>query len=343
MVERGPDRGWTTSAMLAATPMGIIDLIRERARRAAPLLLTPVLAGCLPASATVEGEQVSRLYDPLRHRSHAFRYGLDPGVVGLSYAAQALWFLGYPDQALEQNAEALTLAHELAHPHTVAHALGFAALFHQFRRETHAVNEQVEALMALSREQEFAQWLAWGTMLRGWVLVRQGLGAEGVMHMRQGLHAFDDIGAALGRPYWLALLAEACGKVGQVEEGLRMLAAAQDAIQATGEHRWAAEIYRLRGELMQALPQAHENEAEVCFQQAIEVARRQQAKSLELRATMSLCRLRQRRCKHEGTRQQLSEIYGLFTEGFHTADMQEAKALLADPRREGPRKPRDVL
>jgi predicted ATPase len=219
----------------------------------------------------------------------------------------------------------------------LAHALGFAALFHQFRRETHAVNEQVEALMALSREQQFAQWLAWGTMLRGWVLIRQGLGAEGLMSMRQGLHAFDDIGAALGRPYWLALLAEACGTVGQVEEGLRTLAMALDAIQTTGEHRWAAEIYRLRGELIQALPEAHGNEAEVCFQQAVDVARRQQAKSLELRAAMSLCRLRQRRSMHDEARQQLSEIYGLFTEGFNTADLQEAKALLTAPQPTGPR------
>jgi len=281
----------------------------------------------IPARAHLE--QVSTLYDPQRHRSHAFRYGLDPGVVGLSYAAQALWLSGYPDQALEQNAKALTLAHELPHPHTLAHALGFAASFYQFRRETQAVNEHVEAVMALSREQEFAQWLAWGAMLRGWVLVEQGQGAEGMTHMRQGLDAFDNIGAVLGRPYWLALLAEASGKAGQAEAGLRILAEALDAIYTSGEGRWEAEICRLRGELL-APAAAHDDEAEASFQQALDVARRQQAKSLELRAAISLSRLWRRQGKQVGARQLLGTVYGWFTEGFATADLQEAQALLAE-------------
>jgi DNA-binding NtrC family response regulator/predicted ATPase len=282
------------------------------------------------ASARAHLEQVSALYDPQEHRSHAFRYGLDPGVVGLSYTAQALWLLGYPDQALQHNAEALTLAHELLHPHTLAHALGFAALFHQFRRETQAVHEQVDALMALSREQEFAQWLAWGEMLRGCVLVKQGHGAEGMRHMRQGLDAFDDIGAALGRPYWLALLAEACGTVGQAEEGQRMLAAALDAIHTTGERRWEAEIFRLQGELLLVLPQKSEAAAEACFQQALLVSRRQQAKALELRAASSLSRLWGRWGKRVEARELLGAVYGWFTEGFHTPDLQAASALIAE-------------
>ena len=145
--------------------------------------------------------------------------------------------------------------------------------------------------MALSREQEFAQWLAWGAMLRGWVLVEQGQGVEGMAHMRQGLDAFDDIGAALGRPYWLALLAEAWGKAGQAEEGLRALAEALEAMQTSGERRWEAEIYRLKGQLLLAPGATHDDEAEACFQQALDVARRQQAKSLELRAAISLSRL----------------------------------------------------
>ena len=288
-------------------------------------------------------EQVSALYDPQRHRSHAFRYGLDPRVVGLSYAAQILWCLGYPDQALKHNAAALSLAHELPHPHTLAHALGFAASFHQFRRETQAVSAQVEAVMALSREQEFAQWLAWGAMLRGWVLVEQGQGAEGMTHMRQGLNAFDDIGAALGRPYWLALLAEASGKVGQAEEGLHALAEALIAIQTTGERRWEAEIYRLQGQLLLALAAEHEDEAEACFQQALDVARRQQSKSLELRTAMSLSRLWQRQGMQVEARQLLEAVYNWFTEGFETTDLREAKALLADLSWEIPGKPEVAL
>ena len=281
-------------------------------------------------------EQAGVLYDPQQHHSHAFRYGLDPGVVGRTYAAQALWLLGYPDQALKQNAEALALARELPHPHTLAHALGFAAMFHQFRQETSDVTAQVEAVMALSLEQEFAQWLAWGPMLRGWVLVEQGQGAEGMTHMRQGLEAFDDIGAALGRPYWLALLAEAYGTVGQAEEGLHILAEALAAIHDSGERRLEAEIHRLQGQLLLALAAEHDDEAEACFLQALAVARGQQAKSLELRAAMSLTRLWGRRGKRAEGWQLLGAVYQWFTEGFDTADLQDAKALLADLSQESP-------
>jgi DNA-binding NtrC family response regulator/predicted ATPase len=281
-------------------------------------------------SAQAHLERVIALYDPQRHRAHAFRYGLDPGVVGLSYAAQALWLAGYPDQALKRNAEALTLAHTLPHPHTLAHVLGFAAAFYQFRRETHAVDEYVDAVMALSREQEFAQWLAWGAMLRGWLLVEQGQGVAGMTHMRQGLQAFDNIGAALGRPYWLALLAEAGGKVGQVAEGLRALAEAQETIQSSGERRWEAEIWRLKGQLLLSAGATHDAEAEVCFRQALDVARRQRAKALELRGAVSLSHLWMRQGKRVKARQLLGTVYSWFTEGFATVDLQAAQALLAE-------------
>jgi predicted ATPase/DNA-binding winged helix-turn-helix (wHTH) protein len=279
-------------------------------------------------SARARLERVNALYDPLQHRSHTFLYGLDPGVVGLSYAAQVLWLLGYPDQALRWNHKALTLAHELGHPHTLAHALGFAASLYQFRRDAQAVREQVKAMLALSSAQEFPQWVAWGAILHGWVLAEQGHRAEGMAQMRQGLAAFDDIGAALGRPYWLALLAEALGKARQAEEGLRLLAEALVAIHNSGEHRWEAEIYRLKGQLLLALAAKHDNETEACFHHALNIARRQEAKSLELRAAMSLSRLWQHQGKREEARELLAPIYGWFTEGFDTADLREAKALL---------------
>jgi predicted ATPase len=281
-------------------------------------------------SAQTHLERVNALYNPERHRSHALRYGLDPGVVGLSYAAQILWYLGYPEQALQRSAESLTLAHKLPHPHTLAHALGFAASLQQFRREAQAVSAQAEVVMELAREQEFPQWLAWGAMLRGWELVEQGQRVEGMTHMRQGLAAFDSLGAALGRPYWLALLAEACGKAGQAEEGLRLVTGALVAMQNTGERRWEAELYRLQGELLRAHAPEHDDEAEDCFQQALMVARRQRAKSLELRAAIGLSRLWRRQGKEAEARQLLEEIYGWFTEGFDTADLLDAKALLAE-------------
>jgi predicted ATPase len=151
--------------------------------------------------------------------------------------------------------------------------------------------------------------------------------------MRQGLAAWRATGAEVFRPHYLALLAEAYGKAGQAEQGLTVLAEALAIVERTGEHWWEAESYRLKGELL--LAQAGEERpavkaAEDCFQQALAMARRQQAKSLELRAAMSLARLWQHQEKRAEARQLLAEIYGWFTEGFDTADLQEAKALLEE-------------
>ena len=202
--------------------------------------------------------------------------------------------------------------------------------------------------MALAREQGFPYWLALGTTLRGWALVEQGQGEEGIAQIRQGLAAYRATGAELWRSRHLALLAEAYGKAEQAEEGLTALAEALDAVDRTGERMYEAELYRLKGQLTlqkfqvsgstfqvtnpQSLtpnPQA-EAEAEACFHKAIEIARRQQAKSLELRAVMSLSRLWQQQGKREEARQMLAEVYGWFTEGFDTADLKEAKALLEE-------------
>jgi predicted ATPase len=169
--------------------------------------------------------------------------------MGLSYAAWALWFLGYPNQALKRIHDALTLAHELSHPFDLAYALGCAAIFHQFRGEWQATQEWAEAEIALCNEQGFAYRLAMGTILRGWALARQGQGKEGIAQMRQGLAAWRATGAELVRPYYLALLAEAYGKVGQAGEGLTALTEALELVHKTEERWHEAELYRLRGEL----------------------------------------------------------------------------------------------
>jgi predicted ATPase len=172
-------------------------------------------------------------------------------------------------------------------------------------------------------------------MHRGWALAMQGHGDEGIAHLRQGLAAYRATGAEFLRPYYLTLLGEAYGKVGQAEEGLSVLAQALNMVDTTGEHFSEAELYRLRGDLtlqskVQSLQSKVEAEAEECFLKAIEIARRQQAKSLELRAVMSLSRLWQQQGKKEEAHVLLSEIYGWFTEGFDTKDLQEAKALLEE-------------
>jgi predicted ATPase/class 3 adenylate cyclase len=293
-------------------------------------------------------EQLHALYNPQRHHAHAFLYGgYDPGVNCLGWAAWCLWGLGYPDQALKRLSEAFTLAQELSHPHSTFYAQGYAALVRQFRREGVLSQERAETVQALAIEYGFPP--EWGAILRGWALVEQGQGEEGLVQMRQNLDSYRAIGAKLLRPYFLALIAEAYGKVDQTAEGLMILAEALALVDKTGECWCEAELYRLKGRLtlqkfqvpgskfqvppspQPLTPNTHaEVEAEACFLKAIEIAQRQQAKSWELRATTSLARLWQQQDKKDEARQMLAEIYGWFTEGFDTADLQEAKALLEE-------------
>jgi predicted ATPase len=189
--------------------------------------------------------------------------------------------------------------------------------------------------VALSTEHGFAQWAALGTFLQGWALVAQGQDETGVAQMRQSFAAYRATGAGNWRPYALALLAGAYGKVEQAEDGLAVLAEALTVAHKTEERTWEAELHRLKGELtlqsrVESLESGAQKEAEECFRQAIKVARGQRAKSLELRATMSLSRLWHIQGKKDEAREMLAEIYSWFTEGFDTADLQEAKALLEE-------------
>ena len=295
-------------------------------------------------SARVHLEQSLALYDLQQHSALAFLYGSDPGVICRAYTAFALWCLGYPDQALQSIHAALTLAQRLAHPHTLALALQWAAMLHWLRREGQATKEQAEAAIALATEQGFPFWVAQCTIIWGWALADQGQGEKGIAQLHEGVTAYRATGAELFLTGWLAMLAEAYGKVDQREEGLRVVDEALTLVEKKGEQVYEAEIYRLKGTLA-LLPKvqgrqftvkkspesgvrSREAEAEECFWKAIEVARRQQAKSLELRAVISLARLWQHQGKQEEARKLLAEVYSWFTEGFDTADLKEARALL---------------
>jgi predicted ATPase len=280
------------------------------------------------AQARAHLERGMALYDSLRHRSLVSQYGQDPGVVCHLWAALTLWMLGYPDQALREKEEAFTMARELAHPYSQAWALVFGAWFHHFRREELAIPELAEANLTLSREQGFAQLYSWGTMWQGWSLVVKGQAEEGIAHLHQCLAAFLQQNIQLWRPSVLGLLAEAYGRAGQPEDGLTILDEALGLVHRTGERHGEADLYRLKGDLLLALPAAHREEADGCFRQAIAIARSQSAKSWELRAVLSLSRLYHQQGKTEEARPMLAEIFGWFTEGFDTADLQEAKALL---------------
>jgi predicted ATPase len=274
-------------------------------------------------------EQGITRYDPQQHRAQTFHYGNDTVVCCRSFVAEALWVLGSPDQALQRSDEALAWAQELAHPFSLVIALSHAALLHQFRREPHRAYERAEAAIALSQEHGFMQFLAEATMPRGWALGEQGQVAEGLAQILQGVAAWRATGA-YQRSYHLAWLAGAYGHLGQPESGLRVLTEALAAVEASGERFAEAELFRLKGELLLAQSAEHHAAAATCFQQALAVARRQQAKSWELRAAMSLSRVWQQQGKRAEARALLAPIYGWFTEGFETADLQEAKALLAE-------------
>jgi TOMM system kinase/cyclase fusion protein len=283
--------------------------------------------GEFPA-ARVHFEQEMAHYDPQQHRAHTVLHGLDPGVAYLSFAAWTLWCLGYPDQALQRIQAALTLTHTLSHPPSRAFSLIFAAYLHQHRREAQVTQERAEVLITLATEQGFAFWVVQGTIMRGWALATRGQGEEGIAQMRQGLTAWHASGHELERPYFLAMLAGASGNVGHAEAGLALLREAL-TLMAHTEERWdEAELYRLKGELL--LQQATENqgEAEACFRQAISIAQSQSAKAWELRAATSLARLWQQQGKRQAAHDLLAPVYHWFTEGFDTADLKDAKALL---------------
>jgi predicted ATPase len=241
---------------------------------------------------------------------------------------QVLWELGYADQAQQRSAEALALAQQLGDPPILAYAHFCGAMLSQHRRDAATTYARADALMAFATAQGLGHRVVHGRLLLGWALAMQGDAAAGVAHIHEGLEALQGTGLKVYRPYLLALLAEASGQAGQPEAGLTVLAEALTLVAATAERWWEAELYRLQGALLLQGPLSDVGQAEGCLLQALDVARRQQTKALELRAALSLGRLWQGQGKRAAARQLLVEIYRWFTEGFDTVDLQEAKALL---------------
>jgi TOMM system kinase/cyclase fusion protein len=282
-----------------------------------------------PATAQAHLEQAIALYDSQQRHARGFPSGFpgDLGVFSRCFAAHTLWHLGYPDQSLRTMHEALGLAQELAHPYSRALALAYAAMLYQFRGDGHMVRESAETAAALCKEQGFGYYLSWAMVMQGWALAALGQGEAGMARMHDGLAAMRATGAVLRQPYYLALLAEACGQTGRAEAGLTLLADALAGADKTGEHWRLAELHRLKGELL-LHSGGGDFEAEQCFHQALAIAGTQQAKSLELRAAVSLARLWQRQGKRADARGLLARIHGWFTEGFDTPDLREGAALL---------------
>jgi predicted ATPase len=288
------------------------------------------------AAAQAHLAQGITLYVARRPRVQGFTVGQDAGTACFVFMARTLWLLGYPEQAMQQAQKALSLSQALGYPSSLAFTLEQVALIHLLRREWLAVQECAQAISTIGTAQGFRLWQARATVYVGRALVAQGQIAPGLSQMQQGLAVIQATKEMSGRAIILSLLAEAYALDGQVEAGLALLAEALDIVHSRGLRFWEAEVYRLRGTLLLAqgspghtTTDKQAEEASTCFQQALALARQQQARAWELRAATSLARLWWQGRRVEA-QQILREVYGWFSEGFETGDMQEARALLGD-------------
>lgn len=273
-------------------------------------------------------EQVLALYDAQSHGSHALLYGLDPKVGSLSYGARTLWMLGYPEQALATAGEAISIAERIEHPFSLASARFFLALLHQHRREPAAALEHANEVVRIAAEQAFALWLGGATVLRGWAMAEQGRIEAGIAEMDRGFATYQTTGAQLGQSWILAMHAEERLRHHQPRDALTILDQALALVVKNDEHFYEPELHRLKGEAWLSYHAADQSESSACFRRALEVARRQRAKSLELRAATSAARLLDRQGKRDEGRALVSEVYAWFTEGHDTPDLTAARKFL---------------
>jgi adenylate cyclase len=277
-----------------------------------------------------QAEQGVLLYDRDQHRSHKFLYGgHDPGVCASNYRALSRWLLGFPDQAVVQAEEAVALAGELSHWFSLILALTFFSFLCHFRREAGLARKHAQAVTALCTEQGIApQYLATAGIIRGSADVHETRAMLGIDEIRHALDQLEAMRVHQRQSYYLAILAEAYGSVGEPEQGLGALTKAEAFMEETGEGLWEAEIHRLKGQLFLHRSSEGQRQAEASFRKALNTARRQESKSLELRAAASLARLWADQGKRAEAHDLLAPIYRWFNEGFDTADLKDAKALL---------------
>ena len=272
-------------------------------------------------------ERVVTLYDPQAHRGHTQIYGYDPYAVARALRAWMFWTVGHPDRALKEAEAALQVARELSHPRTLATVLYYAAVLHQFRGEWEPARQYGEEVLAVANDRSLPHFVGIGMVLIGLDRSQRGESKQGIVQMREGLAAYQATGAQTSRPRFRAQLAEQLGKTGRLEEAVAILTDEISSIGSAGFH--LAELYRVKGDLLLLGNYGDgASDAESSFLQAIDVARHQNAKSFELRAITSLCRLWCTQGKRHQARELLANSYAWFTEGFGTGDLKEAKALL---------------
>ncbi len=281
-----------------------------------------------PAKAREHADAGRLLYDPTKHASHRLFYGgHDPGVCAGAIGALAEWLLGYPEKALASIADALALAERIAHPFTLGRVFMNSSVVYLNRHEPEQALRQLEAAEVLAAEQRLFLVYEPGT-LRGVALLGQGAVDEAIARIREGITKWTRLGLTSNLPYGLAFLAEGLARHGDRAAALAALREGLEAAGATGEHMWDAELHRLTGTVLVAENKL--DEGQTSLQQAIHIARAQQAKSLELRAARDLARLWGEQGRRAEARDLLAPVYAWFTEGFDTPDLKEAKALLAE-------------
>jgi predicted ATPase len=268
---------------------------------------------------------VSEEHHPLRSIA-----AFDMRAAALTYLALSLLILGYPEQARQWHEQSLIWSRSLRHPHNLAFSLNYAAFFHLLGREARAATEVLDELSPLAAEQRFPVWLAGADIMRGYLLAARGEAAKGFPLARKGLAEREATGSSWHQTYFLGLLARIAQDAGESAEALALLDAALAMAASTGERWFEAELYRVRGQCLITHQQGARAAAEACFQHAIEAAREQQARLWELRAATSLARLWADQGRRAQARDLLAPVYGWFTEGFETADLKDAAALLAE-------------
>ena len=273
-------------------------------------------------------EQAIALYDAAEHRPLATRFGLDAGVHALSYRSWALWLLGYPDAALTGSHRALSDAREIGQAATLMGALVTAMLPHICCGNYVMGNLLVDELVALAEAKGTLLWDALGRILRGGMLTLKGKSSDVVQMITSGIDAEKATGATFFIPWFASSLASAYAELGKIEDAWRCIGEAMTAAESTKEKWYEAEINRIAGEIALMTTEPDRAKAEEYFEKALTVAGRQQAKSWELRAAMSMARLWRDQGKRDEARDLLAPVYGWFTEGFDTLDLKEAKALL---------------
>jgi predicted ATPase len=279
--------------------------------------------------------RMNAFYNPEEHSHLGFIYGQDPGIVSLCSTASVLWCLGYQDQALEQSRKMLVVARQVGHPFSLAAALALDSLFHLLRRDVGALEERGKEVARLAEKNGFLFIIGVGIFKLGWVSAHQGRVEEGIAKLHHALDIYQATGVRFTLTDLLGSLAEAYGMAGDVEKGLEFMSQALAEVERGGERYFEAELYRLKAELLlrkagKSGRSAIEKEAEVCFQKSLAVARRQEAKSFELRTAVSLGRLLKKHGRGSEARKLLEDIYGWFTEGFDMPDLKAAKSLIEE-------------